>query len=115
MGRLRPKIAAVTVTAAIASASLLALAQPAAAADYLDCESYSSKIGYCHLYTDAGANNQRWTINGYPQSSWDNKSNMFGVSCVPNTWLDISVSYLNDYGAAMQTGMSLRCSSGPPM
>lgn len=115
MGRLRPTIAVVTVTAAVASASLLALAQPAAAADYLDCESYSSRIGYCQLHTDAGAHNQRWTINGIAQSSWDNKSNMFGVPCQPNFWMDISVSYLNDYGAAMQTGMSLQCSGGAPM
>jgi hypothetical protein len=115
MGRLRPKIAAVTVTAAIASASLLALAQPAAAVDYINCESYQSKIGYCDLYPDAGAHNQRWMVNGIAQSRWDNSSTMIGVPCSPGTWENISVSYLNDYGASMTVGDSLRCSSGPPL
>ena len=100
---------------AIASAALLAWAQPAAAADYLNCESYNSKVGYCDLYPDAGANNQRWTVNGYAQSAFDNRSYLVGVPCSPNTWVNVSVSYLNDYGAPMTVGESVRCSSGPPM
>ncbi|HET6210769.1 MAG TPA: hypothetical protein VFD94_10325 [Jatrophihabitans sp.] len=115
MGRLRPKIAASTVTLAIASASLLALAQPAAATDTMICESYNSMIGYCDLYPAAGAHNERWTVDGNPQPTWDNSSSLAAVHCQAGVWVNVSVSYLNDYGAGMQTSRSVKCSNGAPM
>ncbi|HEX4727992.1 MAG TPA: hypothetical protein VH298_09350 [Jatrophihabitans sp.] len=115
MARTRPKIAAASVALAITSASLLALAQPAAAADYLQCESYNSKIGYCDLYPDAGAHGERWTVYGYAQPTWDDRDMLAGVSCDAGFWVNISVSYLNDYGAAVTASKSIMCSNGPPM
>lgn len=115
MSRLGPKVVTATITVAITAASLLALAQPAAATDYISCESYNSKIGYCDLYPDAGAHNQRWTVNGYAQPAWDNSSTLIGVPCSPGSWVDINVSYLNDYGANMATGDRVLCRSGAPM
>jgi len=115
MARIRPKLAATSITLALTAGSLLALAQPAAAADYLLCESYQSKIGYCDLYPDAGANGERWTVDGTAQPTWDNSATLAGVPCWPGSRVNVSVSYLNSYGASMVASRSVLCSSGPPM
>jgi hypothetical protein len=110
-----PKIAAAAASLAIVSASLFAFAQPAAASDTMLCESYSAKIGYCDLYPAAGAHNERWTVYGSPWSAGDNSPSIAGVPCDPGFWVPISVSYLNDYGAAMNVSKQVMCSNGAPM
>jgi hypothetical protein len=112
---IRPKLAAAAASVAIASATLLAFAQPAAATDYLDCESYSSMVAYCDLFPDAGAHSERWTVNGSAWAAGDDKQNIFRIPCSPGSWVTISVSYLNDYGAAMTTSDAEVCRSGAPM
>lgn len=115
MIRTRPKLVAAAAALAAVSASLFAFAQPAAATGYLQCESYSSMVGYCDLYPTAGAHNERWTVDGYPWSAGDNSTTITGVRCTPGWWVSISVSYLDDYGNGDSASKQVLCSNGAPI
>ena len=112
MAHPRSKLVAVAGSLAVATASLFAFAQPAAA-DQVVCESYFSNV-HCDLSTTTGGgSNERWTVNGTAWSSYDNMASM-SAGCWPGSLVHVGVSYLNN-GANYSLSTSVMCRSGAPM